>query len=164
MRAARAAGSTGTPSSLANIVRMRSSGRGRLPVCVVRNRSVLRFTGDRSRRGAGRHVEVARARRALPELGRGLSPGPGVGLGDGFDVGAEDRAPVAARPLVGGARRVARALEAWNHVASEQLVAPEQLLTAGPLVGPEEQAAEAAVAQLPQLVDAAHDRLDRTDE
>src|SRR2546425_2332770 len=42
MRAARAAGSTGTPSSLATIIRIRSSGRGRLPVCVVRKRSVLR--------------------------------------------------------------------------------------------------------------------------
>ena len=40
---ASAAGSTGTPSSFAYIARMRSSGRGRLPVCVVRNRSVLRF-------------------------------------------------------------------------------------------------------------------------
>jgi ABC-type taurine transport system ATPase subunit len=38
-----AAWSTGTPSSLANIIRTRSSGRGRLPVCVVRKRSVLRF-------------------------------------------------------------------------------------------------------------------------
>src|ERR1700730_11764339 len=38
-----AAASTGTPSSLANIACTRSSGRGRLPVWVVRNRSVLRF-------------------------------------------------------------------------------------------------------------------------
>ena len=37
-----AAGSTGTPSSFAYMVRMRSSGRGREPVCVVRKRSVLR--------------------------------------------------------------------------------------------------------------------------
>src|SRR5438874_4858463 len=43
MRAFRPAGSTGTPSSLANIARTRSSGRGRLPVCVVKKRSVLRF-------------------------------------------------------------------------------------------------------------------------
>src|SRR5206468_3157050 len=45
MRAWTAAGSTGTPSSLAYMVRMRSAGRGRLPVCVVRNRSVLRGNG-----------------------------------------------------------------------------------------------------------------------
>ena len=45
-RAARACGSTGTPSSLAYIMRIRSSGRGRLPVCVVRKRSVLRFIGS----------------------------------------------------------------------------------------------------------------------
>src|SRR5258706_1816539 len=46
MRAASADGSTGTPSSRANIVRMRSSGRGKLPVWVVRMRSVLRFIAD----------------------------------------------------------------------------------------------------------------------
>src|SRR5215471_7482610 len=43
MRAWSAARSTGTPSSLANIMRTRPSGRGRLPVCVVRKRSVLRL-------------------------------------------------------------------------------------------------------------------------
>ncbi len=43
IRAASAARSTGTPSSLAYIMRIRSSGRGRLPVWVVRKRSVLRF-------------------------------------------------------------------------------------------------------------------------
>src|SRR3984893_2488540 len=42
MRTLSAAGSTGTPSSLAYIMRTRSSGRGRLPVWVVRKRSVLR--------------------------------------------------------------------------------------------------------------------------
>src|SRR5690348_14715526 len=45
MRAASAAVSTGTPSSRANIVRIRSGGRGRLPVWVVRMRSTLRFIG-----------------------------------------------------------------------------------------------------------------------
>src|SRR5689334_16423402 len=40
-RAASAGGSTGIPSSFAYMILMRSSGRGRLPVCVVRNRSVL---------------------------------------------------------------------------------------------------------------------------
>src|SRR5690348_10200054 len=35
--------STGTPSSLAYMSRINRSGRGRLPVCVLRNRSVLRF-------------------------------------------------------------------------------------------------------------------------
>src|SRR6476646_11598118 len=40
-RAASASASTGTPSSFAYIIRTRSSGRGRLPVCVVRNRSLL---------------------------------------------------------------------------------------------------------------------------
>jgi predicted naringenin-chalcone synthase len=41
---ASAAGSTGTPTSFAYIMRIRSSGRGRLPVWVVRKRSRLRCT------------------------------------------------------------------------------------------------------------------------
>src|SRR6476620_1356225 len=42
MRRSSASPSIGTPSSRAYMMRTRSSGRGRLPVCVVRNRSVLR--------------------------------------------------------------------------------------------------------------------------
>src|SRR5437660_1979402 len=42
MRAPRAVALTGTPSSFAYIMRIRSAGRGRLPVCVVRKPSVLR--------------------------------------------------------------------------------------------------------------------------
>src|SRR5450432_413578 len=45
-RSESAPASTGTPSSLAYIIRIRSSGRGRLPVCVVRNLSVLRSMTD----------------------------------------------------------------------------------------------------------------------
>src|SRR2546425_8097285 len=45
LRAASAARSTGTPSSFAYIMRTRSSGRGKLPVCVVRKRPVLRCMG-----------------------------------------------------------------------------------------------------------------------
>src|SRR5690242_11790252 len=48
MRACKASRSTGTPSSFANIMRTRSAGRGRLPVCVVRKRSLLRFMIDSS--------------------------------------------------------------------------------------------------------------------
>src|SRR5215470_4999797 len=44
MRAPSAVGSTGTPSSRAYIMRIRSSGRGNLPVWVVRKRLSLRFT------------------------------------------------------------------------------------------------------------------------
>ena len=47
--------STGTPSSFAYIIRIRSSGRGRLPVCVVKNRSVLRFIGISLLRARTRH-------------------------------------------------------------------------------------------------------------
>src|SRR6185436_21004962 len=54
-RAARAAGSTGTPSSLAYIIRIRSSGRGRLPVCVVRKRWVLRFMALAPKRTLKQH-------------------------------------------------------------------------------------------------------------
>src|SRR5882762_1971996 len=84
-RPPRAAGSTGTPSSLANIIRIRSGGRGRLPVCVVRKRSVLRcivtsrppprlapaseHTPGSPFRCAGR--SVSSARRAAPEVTRG---------------------------------------------------------------------------------------------
>jgi hypothetical protein len=43
--AANSARSTACPSSLAYIIRTSSSGRGRLPVCVVRKRSLLRTMG-----------------------------------------------------------------------------------------------------------------------
>src|ERR1700754_3791718 len=52
MRAASAGRSTGTPSSLAYMMRTRSSGRGRLPVCVVRKRSVLRIIDGSGKKGA----------------------------------------------------------------------------------------------------------------
>src|SRR6266852_6136802 len=69
--AARAAGSTGTPSSFANIVRVSSSGRGRLPVWVVRMRSVLRSIGGdlntTSTRRVPFEVAVLRMPRILPD-------------------------------------------------------------------------------------------------
>src|SRR5262245_19320101 len=43
MHPANAAWSTGTSSSFANIIRIKSSGRGKLPVCVVRKPVSLRF-------------------------------------------------------------------------------------------------------------------------
>src|SRR5215471_1232630 len=43
MQLAKAAWSTGTSSSLANMIRIKSSGRGKLPVCVVRKPVSLRF-------------------------------------------------------------------------------------------------------------------------
>src|SRR5512145_1641148 len=103
------------------------------------------------RGGGGGGIQVAGPRRALPVLGGDLAPRIGVGAANGLDVGTEDRPAVAARPLVRGAGRVGRALEARHHVAGEELVALEGLLAVGPLVGAEEQAAEAAGAQLPQL-------------
>src|SRR5579872_5925134 len=48
MRRPSAAPSTGMPSSLANMIFTRSAARGRLPVCVVRKRSLLRFTRETS--------------------------------------------------------------------------------------------------------------------
>ena len=57
-----------------------------------------------------------------------------------------------------------RALEARHHVAREQLVALQRLLARGPLVRPEEQAAEAAAGQLDQPLDALDGQLGRSDE
>src|SRR5262249_49319706 len=75
MRAASAAGSTGTPSSLAYIVRTRSSGRGRLPVCVVRKRSVLRFmTVPRLLASHWRVARFYRRSRCHPPPERGSDP------------------------------------------------------------------------------------------
>src|SRR5437870_12698456 len=122
MRASSADGSTGTPSSLANIIRIRSAGRGRLPVCVVRNRSVLRFIGRivtdtharrrarptldkaeaRPYKGLGFHVEgaLARSDRAVPPR-RILVPRPCAVAGGGGPL------PGAARGRRAGAGRAA---------------------------------------------------------
>src|SRR5438105_4006908 len=117
------------------------------------------------RSGRGRRAfDVARARRPLQEVRRDLAAGISVRAADRLHVGTEDRLAVAARPLVRVARTVGGTLEAWHHVAGEQLVRVERLLAVGPVVGAEEQAAEAAVAQLPQLLDALDDRLHRADE
>src|SRR4029453_7052588 len=64
-RSASAGPSTGTPSSRANIMRIRSAGRGRLPVCVVRMRSTLRFISDSAARGQCHHEAAADERLAL---------------------------------------------------------------------------------------------------
>src|SRR5262245_61979473 len=76
-RLPKAAASTGTPSSLAYIMRIRSSGRGRLPVWVVRKRSVLRFMDSPElklvRRGGLRWRPVGL--RPLVELGHVLDGG-----------------------------------------------------------------------------------------
>src|SRR6516162_1336627 len=70
MRALSAAASTGTPSSLANIARMRCSGRGRLPVCVVRKRSLLRFIAGATSMKAGHDLLAQQLQRAGHRLGR----------------------------------------------------------------------------------------------
>src|SRR5947207_909999 len=117
----------------------------------------------RSGRG-GRALDVARARRPLAILRGRLAAGVRVGLPDRLHVGTEDGLAVAARPLVRVARTVGGALEARHHVAREQLVRVQRLLAVGPVMGAEEQAAEAAVAQFPQLLDALDDRLHGADE
>src|SRR6185369_1501375 len=66
IRMPRAAASTGTPSSLAYIIRIRSAGRGRLPVCVVRNPSVLRggvMARDATTRAVRTPAGLSRGRR-----------------------------------------------------------------------------------------------------
>src|SRR5271166_3640230 len=70
MRALSAVASTGTPSSLANIARTRSSGRGRLPVCVVRKRSVLRFIVGATSMEAGHDLLAQQLQRPRHWLGR----------------------------------------------------------------------------------------------
>src|SRR5512132_849110 len=72
IRRSSASAATGTPSSRAYMMRTRSSGRGRLPVCVVRNRSVLRFMdgsfGDTalSHDDVGSHVTIGALSRLHP--------------------------------------------------------------------------------------------------
>jgi hypothetical protein len=65
-RAANAARSIGTPSSLAYIMRMRSSGRGKLPVWVVKKRSALRTIVASAQRGPAPRVRYRRALQATP--------------------------------------------------------------------------------------------------
>src|SRR5216683_82044 len=75
MRAASAGPSTGTPSSRANIMRIRSAGRGRLPVWVVRTRSTLRSIGQVLRGGILRGIWVVyRAGSAGPGKERLMPP------------------------------------------------------------------------------------------
>src|SRR2546427_3101069 len=107
---------------------------------------------------------VAGAGRALPEvLGHGAS-GVHERAADGFHVRAEDRLAILARPLVRASWSFARSLEARHDVAREQLVALQRLLAVRPFVGAEEHAAEAAIAQPPQVLDAAHHGLHGADE
>src|SRR5262245_4722688 len=65
-----AAISTGTPSSLANIVRTRSSGRGRLPVCVVTKRSELRFMAGSTLLQPGHNLFAQQLQRPRHRFGR----------------------------------------------------------------------------------------------
>ena len=65
-RAWNAASSTGLPPARQRIISMRSAGRGRVPVWVVRMRSVLRFmvpSSERPRPEGGRLVRALSARR-----------------------------------------------------------------------------------------------------
>src|SRR4051812_2992933 len=75
-----------------------------------------------------------------------------AGIGERFlqrrDVRAEDRLAVFFAPLVRAHERVERTLEARHHIAREQLIAAPGRLAAGPVVGTEQEAAEAAGAQL----------------
>src|SRR5256886_15289713 len=101
---------------------------------------------------------------ALPEFGGDDAAGVEVGAAHGLHVGAEDRLPVRARPLVRSTDGVERALEAWHDVAGEELVAPQSPLAVGPLVGAEEQAAEAALAVPQEPLGPADHGLGRADE
>src|SRR5215470_14441799 len=94
MRAPSAVASTGTPSSFAYIMRIRSAGRGRLPVCVVRKPSVLRNAVI-----ARRCYHTRRGRLGLPGRAEGA-----LHLGDALLVALVERplldAPGADQPGV----------------------------------------------------------------
>src|SRR5439155_13078828 len=105
------------------------------------------------RRSRDRGPDIARPGRAPQERRRDLAPGVPVRPADRLHVRAEDRPAVLPAPFVRVDDGRQRSLEARHHVAREQLVAPERLLAAGPLVGAEQEPAEAALAQLHQPLD-----------
>src|SRR2546425_3646818 len=106
----------------------------------------------------------ARPGGALPVLGGDLAASIEVGAAHGLHVGAEDRLAVRPRPLVRRLDGREGALEARHDVPGEELVAPQRLLAVGPLVGPKEEAAEAALAELLEPLDAANNGLGRADQ
>src|SRR5215470_2488446 len=103
--------------------------------------------------GASR-VHVGGARSARREiLGHRLSR-IRESLADRRHVGAEDGLALGTAPQVGARHGVEGALEARHHVAREELVALESVLTVRPLVGAEEDSAEAALRELDEALDA----------
>src|SRR6266481_8999715 len=126
-----------------------------------RRRGSVLFAG---RRGVVLDGHVAGARRARLEALGHFAARVDEGAAHGLDVGAEDALAVGARPVVGAPDRVDRALEARHDVAGEELVALEGLVARRPLVGAEEQAANAAVAQADQALDAFGHRVRRAHE
>src|SRR2546422_6230756 len=99
-----------------------------------------------------------------PVFGGDLAASIEVGAAHGLHVGAEDRLAVRLRPLVRRLDGSEGALEARHDVPGEELVAPQRLLAVGPLVGAKEEAAEAALAELLEPLDAANNGLGRADQ
>src|SRR5213593_3364317 len=89
------------------------------------------------RRSRDRGPDIARPGRAPQELRRDLAPGVPIRSADRLHVRAEDRPAVLPAPFIRVDDARQRSLEARHHVTREQLVAPERLLAAGPLVGAE---------------------------
>src|SRR5215468_7506029 len=103
--------------------------------------------------GASR-VHVGGARSARREiLGHRLSR-IRESLADRRHVGAEDGLALGTAPQVGARHGVEGALEARHHVAREELVALQSVLAARPLVGAEEDSAEAALREVDEALDA----------
>src|SRR2546422_740297 len=99
-----------------------------------------------------------------PVFGGDLAASIEVGAAHGLHVGAEDRLAVRPRPVVRRLDGREGALEARHDVPGEKLVAPQRLLAVGPLVGAKEEAAEAALAELLEPLDAANNGLGRADQ
>src|SRR5471032_443056 len=119
---------------------------------------------QRSSQGSLVAGNVARARRAGAELFRRHAAGIGERLLHGGDVGTEDALAVRHRPLLRRYDGVERALEARHHVARKQLVRAQDLLARRPLVGAEQHAAEPAVGEAEQPLDALGDGVGRADQ
>src|SRR6266542_1130134 len=97
--------------------------------------------------------DVGGARGARHEfLGNGLA-GVREGLANRRHVGTKDGFPLVPAPLIGSGHGVERALEPRHHIAREELVALERLFPTRPLVGAEEQSAEAPAREVCQPLD-----------
>src|SRR5438445_249984 len=117
--------------------------------------SAMTRPGRKSSNPSARVGSSQRIRAVLAGCGIDLTPCLERAISPRSWATSDSRGPRRSSRTVGGA------LEARHHVAREQLVRVKRLLAVRPVVGAEEHAAEAAVAERPQLLDALDDRLQR---